>query len=290
MLTTIDSFEGDGTTVEFSLTYVAQTGSPILVWVNGIIQDQSGIYSVSGKMLTFMVAPENGDQLAIFYSYLGAGSGAAAPDLILLSDLLSWANAGQNNPAVIAPIAQQIIDGLTQAVYWATGRTPPMLTQVTNFQETYNGSGSDVLYLLNAPIVSVASVTVNGLNIPASPAYGQAGYFVQQDGKSIALRSGAVSGYPFPATYGYNRQGYKFTRGRGNVLVSYAAGYDGCPADIYLAVLKQGKVFLDKRLREDLASAMIPQAGTNAYRAWAMQPEVLLMLQPYIRTAMANIF
>ena len=210
--------------------------------------------------------------------------------LVTLEDLLQWANTGQNNPAAATPFATEIINGLTQAVYWAVGRTPPMLTEQTAFIEIYNGSGSDVLYLLNAPIVSVASVTVNGLSFPASLAYGQAGYFVQQDGKSIALRSGAVSGYPFPAVYGYNRQGYKFTRGRGNVVVTYTAGYEDCPADIYLAVLKQGKVFLDKRLREDLASAMIPQAGTNAYRAWAMQPEILLMLQPYIRTAMANIF
>ena len=210
--------------------------------------------------------------------------------LVTLEDLLQWANTGQQNPAAVTPFATEIINGLSQALYWAVGRTPPMLTEPTSFTETYNGSGSDTLYLLNAPIISVESVTVGPIAFPASSGYGQAGYFVQQDGKSIALRSGAVSGYPFPAQYGWGRQGYKFDRGRGNVVVSYTAGYEECPADIYLAVLKQGAIYLNKRLREDLASSVIPQTGQNNYRAWAMQPEVREMLVPYTRTAMTNIF
>lgn len=209
--------------------------------------------------------------------------------LVDVASFLQWANAGQQNSAAITPFAIEIINGLTQAIYWATGRTQPLFTDQTEFSETYNGSGSDVQYLLNAPIISVQSVLVNGISFPASAAYGQAGYFVQQDGKSIALRSGATSGYPFSMSYGFQRQGYKFTRGRGNVQIAYTAGYEECPADIYLAVLKQGKVYLDKRLREDEASHGIPQTGTTSYRAWAMSPEVREMLIPYTRTAMVNI-
>ena len=210
--------------------------------------------------------------------------------LLTLDDLYQWANTGQNNPAAVAAFATEIINGLTQAVYWATGRTAPMLSEPTDFEEVYNGSGSAVLYLINVPILSVASVTVNGVSFPASIAYGQAGFFVQQDAKSIALRSGATSGYPFNLSLGGSRQGYCFSKGRGNVAVSYQAGYDGCPPDLYLALLKQATIFLNKRGREDLATSMIPQTGQNNYRAWATQPEVRLMLQPYIRTAMVNIF
>jgi len=211
-------------------------------------------------------------------------------DLFTVQELLAWSNTGQQGDQTrVSPIAQDIITGLSQAVYWACGRTVPMLSAQTAFTETYNGSGSDVLYLLNAPVLSVGSLTVNGVAFPASTAYGQAGYFVQQDAKSIALRSGATSGYPFVSEWGW-RSGYKFARGRGNVLITYTAGYDGCPPDLYLALLKHGTFFLNKRLREDLASTNIPAAGTDSYRGWAMSPDVQLLLQPYIRTAMVNIF
>ena len=209
-------------------------------------------------------------------------------DLITVADLLQYANVLSSPPAVQA-IAQQIVTGWSDAVYWITGRTPPMLTTPTNFTETYNGSGSDVQYLINAPILSVASLQVNGIAIPASAAYGQAGYFIQQDGKSIALRSNPISGYPFPFGVG-RRCGYKFERGRGNVAITYQAGYSGCPPDLYLLSLKQCDIFLNKRLREDEQSHMIPQSGQTSYHKWVYQPEVLAMLQPYIRTAMANIF
>ena len=208
-------------------------------------------------------------------------AGGTTPD----SSPLVWTDQGNS----IATIAQEIIDGWTEAVYWITGRTSPMLTEPTEFTETYNGSGSDVLYLKNVPILSVASLGVSGVGFSVSAAFGQAGFFVQQDGKSIALRSGGGSGYPFPAGAG-RCMNYKFARGRGNVQITYTAGYDGCPADLYLLSLKQCSVFLQKRLREDEASHMIPQSGQTNYRAWATQPEVLQFLQPYIRTAMTNIF
>ena len=211
-------------------------------------------------------------------------------DLMTVQELLAWSNTGQQGQQdKIMPIAQEIITGISRAIYWATGRTSPMFSEVVNFTETYNGSGSDVLYLLNAPILAITSVTVNGVAFPASTAYGQAGYFVQSDSKSIALRSGAASGYPFVAQWGW-RSGYKFARGRGNVQVVYQAGYAEVPPDILLLVLKQATVFLNKRLREDESSHMVPQSGTTAYRTWALSPEVKLMLQPYTRTAMSSIF
>ena len=212
-------------------------------------------------------------------------------DLLRVSDLLGYSNTGQqtNVPPNVQAAAQEIITGWSEAVYWITGRTSPMLAAATAFTENYNGSGRDVLYLINAPILSVVSLTINGINIPVSAAYGQAGYFIQQDQKSIALRSNPTFGYPFLAQFGRDC-GYRFSRGRGNVQVSYTAGYNGVPADLFLLSLKQCTILLNKRLREDEASHMIPQSGQTNYAKWVYQPEVLAMLQPYIRTAMTNIF
>lgn len=209
-------------------------------------------------------------------------------DLITLSDLLNFTNNATPSSQV-TEAAQQIIDGWTDAVYWITGRTAPMLSAPTNFTETYNGSGSDVLYLINAPILSVSSLTVNGTAFPQSTVYGGAGWFIQQDGKSIALRSGALNNFPFPLSSGFDAP-YLFARGRGNVVVSYQAGYNGTPADLYLLSLKQCAMLLAKRLREDALSQMIPDAGTNSYRQLAMSKEVREMLIPYTRTALSNIF
>lgn len=165
-----------------------------------------------------------------------------------------------------------------------------MLSQETEFTETYSGTGSESMYVRNAPILSVTSLVVNGVTIPASLAYGQAGFFVQDDGKSIAMRSGGTVGYLPNFFWGWGGNQYKFLRGRGNVVLTYTAGYAETPPDLYLLCLKQGAVFLQKRLREDEASHGIPSTGQTAYRAWAMQPEVRAMLQPYTRTAMVNVF
>lgn len=236
------------------------------------------IVDPAGHSQKCIVAGESGSTIPTFNDAGGTTQeGPSDPQL-------EWEDVGNS----ISVVAQEIIDGLSQAIYWACGRTVPMLTAPTQFTETYNGSGSDVLYLINAPIVSVASLSISGVSFAQSTGYGAAGWYVQQDQKSIALRSGGT-GFPFPGG-GYPSVPYRFARGRGNVLITYTAGYSGCPPDIYLLVLKQATIFLNKRLREDEGSHMIPASGQTNYRSWAMEPEVLRMLQPYTRTAMANIF
>lgn len=207
-------------------------------------------------------------------------------DLISTSQLFEFANVPSPS-APIQSIGQEIIDGWTEAVYWITGQTRPLFTEPTDFTEVLNGSGSDVLYLTNRPIISVRSLLVNGVAYPVSGGFGQAGFFIQADKKSLALRS-AGAGYPF--AWRGRPVAYKFVRGRGNIEVQYSAGYSGCPADLQLLSLKQCTILLQKRIREDEESHAIPQAGQTNYHKWAIQPEVLAFLQPYIRVAMTNIF
>jgi hypothetical protein len=72
------------------------------------------------------------------------------------------------------------------------------------------GYGATRLYLSNQPVVSVASLTIDGTVIPASPDGIQAGYWIV-DGMMLELIS------------------YWFTPGKGNVKVTYTAGFAVIP-------------------------------------------------------------
>ena len=59
-----DEFNGDATTVLFTLTRAATTNS-VFVAINGILQDPSYAYSVTGTALTFTEAPALGDVINV---------------------------------------------------------------------------------------------------------------------------------------------------------------------------------------------------------------------------------
>jgi hypothetical protein len=57
---TKDNFNGDGSTVEFTLGTSGSTDTAI-VTINGTVQEATNAYSISGTTLTFTNAPESGD-------------------------------------------------------------------------------------------------------------------------------------------------------------------------------------------------------------------------------------
>lgn len=78
--------------------------------------------------------------------------------------------------------------------------------------EIRDGTGGQELVLANRPVISMTSLTVNAVAIPAQPADGQRGYFLVGD---LLCLYGAT-----------------FTRGRKNVRVTYTGGYATVPTDI----------------------------------------------------------
>lgn len=81
-----------------------------------------------------------------------------------------------------------------------------------DYVQSFNGHGGTVLMLPEYPVNSVASLTIDGITIPARPSALGAGYTFDYD--SIAV------------------DGYRFTRGRSNVVVSWNGGYQAVPPDI----------------------------------------------------------
>ena len=63
-------FSGDGSTTAFTLDHGVGSDEDILVSVDGVIQEPSVAYSVSGTTLTFTAAPSNNSGNNIFVYYL----------------------------------------------------------------------------------------------------------------------------------------------------------------------------------------------------------------------------
>jgi len=90
----------------------------------------------------------------------------------------------------------------------------------SSYTEQRNGQGGDLITPIYWPLVSVQSVTVDGVSIPLLAAGQTPGFWA--DSFTIFL-----SGH------------YRFRRGRGNVQLSYTAGYPSVPLDVEQAIIDQ---------------------------------------------------
>jgi hypothetical protein len=151
--------------------------------------------------------------------------------------------------AIDSAIIQAEITAYSQNILTRTGRG--FLSGVRAYSERYNGNGSYELPVRNYPILSIQSVMVNGIAIPATPDYRKSGYVIDTEGSicNIALISGGAgdgSGYPDDrwgvrpggwGSYGnappLGYSPYRFSQGIQNVAVAYTAGYTiGVPAEV----------------------------------------------------------
>jgi hypothetical protein len=87
-----------------------------------------------------------------------------------------------------------------------------------SYTETRDGHGGPTMVFANYPVTAVASVTVDGVAIPAAA-------------------SVLANGYRFTGTM-ISLAGYLFTRGTGNVTLVYTAGYAAVPSEIEQACLE----------------------------------------------------
>lgn len=90
---------------------------------------------------------------------------------------------------------------------------------------TFNGEGTRKLYVPDLPLISVQSLVIDAMPIPAGVISGnaqQAGYY--NDAQCIGLI------------------GYCFTRGFQNIVVDYTAGFSVIPSDIEQAALDWIKI------------------------------------------------
>jgi hypothetical protein len=146
----------------------------------------------------------------------------------------------------------------------------PFVEPVT-YNEWYNGNGNDQLFLKHRPIVSVSIITAGTATIPQSTGVSAVGWVIDQDQKSIVIRSAGCGQFGrspgFMGTYG-------FPRGRMNVNVQYTAGYTGTPPDIeWCATVVVTQNWRRHTLYLDQASKSLGGAATIKFRDWELPPE-----------------
>lgn len=86
------------------------------------------------------------------------------------------------------------------------------------YNEVRDGTGTNRMVFGDYPVTAVSSVVVNGLPIPPSVEYGQPGYSF--DERRLVLT------------------GYVFSKGIGNVSISYTAGFSETPNEIENACIE----------------------------------------------------
>jgi uncharacterized phiE125 gp8 family phage protein len=114
-----------------------------------------------------------------------------------------------------------------------------------SYTDRRNGNGGYRLFLANGPVTAVASVTIDGQNVPAAA-------------------GDLSSGYVFDEGTLYLR-GYCFNRGVQNVVVTYTAGYAAVPGDVAQACIECVAHHFAKRDRIDKASETLGTQQTISY-------------------------
>jgi hypothetical protein len=119
---------------------------------------------------------------------------------------------------------------ITEISAWILNQMNRGAILAASYTERRSGTGGDMIQTKYFPIISVESLSVNGIAVPSSPDSVQPGFVF--DGLSIYILGGAC------VSDGSLNPG-RFWRGRQNVLISYTAGYATVPADIERAVIDQ---------------------------------------------------
>lgn len=140
-----------------------------------------------------------------------------------------------------------------------------------SYTETRNGGCGPKMFLLNGPVLSVTSVSVDGQVVPPAPdavSYG----FVSDDTTVYIRPANGRAGGPM-----------EFRKGIQNVTVVYTAGYVTTPPDVSQACIELVAYKFAKRQRIDKSSETLGQQQTQAYSMADMPASVRSALQPYIR-------
>lgn len=134
--------------------------------------------------------------------------------LITLAQAKAWLNIASD---------QTSDDNLITGIIAGCSDTFGLLTDrdelaPTTYTERISGSGTSELIPSNLPLISITMLTIDGRTMPVSTGFGVPGYFFDSD--RIQIAGGGVT---FPWSPGGIPD--VFPRGRGNVSVTYVAGF-----------------------------------------------------------------
>lgn len=150
-----------------------------------------------------------------------------------------------------------------------------------SYAEKRNGSGGSVLLVRNYPLISVQGLTIDTVNVPASPDGVQPGYVFNDSSISLvgSPYAGAYTGGP--SAY---LPSYAFNKGYGNIVVSYTAGYAQLPPEVEQAVIELVALRYRERGRIGLTSEHMG-AQTTSYLVKDLPASIQSVISQYMRRA-----
>ena len=183
----------------------------------------------------------------------------AASDLVQLSEVKSWLGiTSSTDDALLQTL-------ITQISAWADGYTNRTLYTNT-YSLVCDGRGETRKIVPDWQITAVASVTVNGVSVPASP-------------------DGIQNGYVFDTTLPrITLKGYTFSCGQSNVIINYTAGFTVFPQQLVLAAKQLVAARYRGRSTVGKLSASGPAGQSASYFTKdEATPEILRILDSYRR-------
>lgn len=201
----------------------------------------------------------------------------AAQDLTTLANAKAWLGlASTADDALLT----RLITSISVAI--ASYCSQNLVQQA--YTDTYDGTGGSKMLLRQGPITAVASVTIDGVIIPARPAISQVGYYF--DANFLY-----VDGYVFtrPGTWPSNPsiRGNSSGQGAQNVVVSYTAGYNPIPLDLEQATIELVAARFKARDRVGLKSKTMG-GETMSYDLSALPQYVVDLLNQQFTRVMAG--
>lgn len=205
---------------------------------------------------------------------------------------------------LVTGVSRDIVRMLGAKVDWNTG-SPTFGMSSLNSQiqvtQRLDGNGSNVLFLDARPVINIVSLLVNGYAPPINVAYGQPGVYIEKDAYSIAYASSGFGASGSVQTVGWPVGGISgiFPMGRGNILVTYLAGYGipvpgttpqeyTTPDDLEVAVDQIIALNYIRRDRIGLDSENVQNTGSTSYAKYEYPPEAMAVLRKYVRVALGS--
>ena len=137
IVSNVDTFTGNGSTVAFTLTQTPYNTNSTIVNINGAVQQKS-TYSLSGNVVTLTEAPRSGANIEITTLYNAGGSGTITGALVSTTDTFTGNGSATAYTLTVSPISTNYvfvnIDGVQQqrANYSLIGSTLTFTTAPPN--------------------------------------------------------------------------------------------------------------------------------------------------------------
>ena len=137
IVSNVDTFTGNGSTVAFTLTQTPYNTNSTIVNINGAVQQKS-TYSLSGNIVTLTEAPRSGASIEITTLYNAGGSGTITGALVSTTDTFTGNGSATAYTLTVSPSSTNYvfvnIDGVQQqrANYSLVGSTLTFTTAPPN--------------------------------------------------------------------------------------------------------------------------------------------------------------